>query len=149
MLKVADTVASAQRPRCHRWFAAFFAFGAVMCAVTLALLAFPGSALDSLWRLNPEAQRALQSLGSWSFLLMSTVGTACVLAAIGLWRGSIWGTWLAVAILVANVIGDVINVSLRQDYRALIGLPIAAAMIFFLMQSGDRAKGFRSRRKGG
>jgi len=32
--------------------AAFFAFGAAMCALTIVLLLFPGTELDSLWRLN-------------------------------------------------------------------------------------------------
>jgi len=29
-----------------------------MCALTIVLLLFPGTALDSLWRLNPEAHAA-------------------------------------------------------------------------------------------
>src|SRR5262249_58904455 len=88
----------------HRWFAAFFAFGAIMCAFTVCLLLFPGSALDSLWRLNPDARLAFQSLGYWSLVLMGTVGTACLFAAIGLWRGRPWGTWLALIILSFNML---------------------------------------------
>jgi len=149
MLKVADTVAPKQRSRCHRWLSAFFAFGVMMCALTLALLLFPGSTLDSLWRINPEARVAFQSAGIWSFVLMLTVGTACLFAAIGLWRGTVWGTRLAVAILSVNIIGDLVNTLLRHDYRALIGLPIGAAMIFFLVRSGERSKGLRTRTKGG
>ena len=29
---------------------AFFAFGAIMCTLTIVLLLFPGTSLDSLWR---------------------------------------------------------------------------------------------------
>ena len=36
-------------------FVAFFAFGTLMCLLTIVLLAFPGTALDALWRANPEA----------------------------------------------------------------------------------------------
>jgi hypothetical protein len=149
MLKVADTVAPMQRSRCHRWFAAFFAFGAMMCTLTLILLLFPGSALDSLWRLNPEARVAFQSFGSWSFVFMLTVGTACLFAATGLWRGTVWGTRLALTILSVNIIGDLVNTLLRHDYRTLIGLPIGVAMIFLLVRSGDWSKGFRTQTKGG
>ncbi len=148
MLKVADTRGPAQRSRCHPWLAAFFAFGAMMCALVLALLLFPGSALDSVWRLNPEARLAFRSLGNWSFLLMLTVGTACLFAAIGLWRGAVWGTRVALTILSINIIGDIVNALLRHDYRALIGLPVGAAIIFFLVRSGDWSKGFRARTKG-
>jgi len=34
-----------------KFFAVFFAFGATMCALTIVLLLFPGTALDFLWRL--------------------------------------------------------------------------------------------------
>jgi len=149
MLKVADAGAPTLGSRRRPWFAAFFAFGAMMCALTIALLLIPGTVLDSLWRLNPEARVAFQSFGSWSLLLMLTVGTACLFAAIGLWRGSVWGTRLALTILSVNIIGDLVNSLLRHDYRALIGLPVGVAMIFYLVRSGDRSKGFRARTKGG
>src|SRR5215475_8664744 len=104
MLEVADTVAPTQRSRCHRWFAVFFAFGATMCALTVSLLLFPGSVLDWLWRLNPDARVAFQSLGCWSLVLMGTVGTACLFAAIGLWHAKPWATWLALIILSVNMV---------------------------------------------
>ena len=149
MTRVGDTLMPVLRSGRHPWFAAFFAFGAMMCALTLVLLLFPGSVLDSLWRLNPEARLAFQSLGTWSFVLMLMVGTACLFAAIGLWRATVWGTRLALTILSVNIIGDLANTLLRRDYRALIGLPVGAAMIFYLVRSGDWSKVFRARRKGG
>ena len=42
----------------NKFFAVFFAFGATMCALTIVLLLFPGTSLDSLWRLNPDAHSA-------------------------------------------------------------------------------------------
>ena len=116
-----------------------------MCALTICLLLFPGSALDSLWRLNPDARLAFESLGYWSSVLMFTVGTACLFAAIGLWRAKLWGAWLALAILSINMLGDLANVFLRRDYRGLIGVPIAGAMMFFLLACGRQPKSFRPR----
>jgi len=115
-----------------RLLAAFFAFGATMCALTIVLLIFPGTALDSLWRLNPAARLAFQSLGNGAILLMSVVGTGCVFAAIGLWQKSLWGIRIALVVLSLNIIGDLFNALVRHDYRALIGLPIGGAMIFYL-----------------
>lgn len=135
MVTAGQNFASAQELRRHHWFAAFFTFGATMCALTTGLLLFPGTALDSLWRLNPDAHHAFQSFGSWSIVLMLTVGTGCLFTAIGLWRGTRWGTRLAVIILALNIIGDLINALFRHDYRALIGLPVGAAMIFYLVVS--------------
>jgi uncharacterized membrane protein len=113
-------------------FAGFFAFGAAMCTLTITLLLFPGTALDSLWRLNPDAHGSFQSIGKAAFLLMLPVGVACAFAAIGLWRRKVWGIWLAIIILSLNIAGDLVNAVARHDYRALIGLPIGGAMIFYL-----------------
>src|SRR5262249_8100231 len=125
-------VAERDIPMRHCWFAVFFAFGAMMCALTMGLLLFPGGPLDALWRLNPNARVAFESLGLWSFVVMLIVGTACLGAASGLWRGAFWGTRLALAILVVNIVGDIMNVLFRHDYRALIGVPVGAVMIFLL-----------------
>jgi hypothetical protein len=145
----ADNLRSVEEPRRHGWLAVFFAFGATMCALTVGLLLFPGSPFDALWRLNPDARPALQSLGNWSFVLMLAVGTGCFVASIGLWRGAVWGTRVAVIILSVNILADVINAVLRHDYRALIGLPIGVVMIFFLLRADASLKSFRTRRKGG
>ena len=111
-----------------------------MSTLTIALLLFPGTALDSLWRLNPDARLAFQSIGNWSIVLMVIVGIACFLAAIGLWQGAAWGTRLAVIILSVNIVGDLINALFRHDYRAMIGLPIGAVMIFYLVRSEFQPK---------
>ena len=112
--------------------ALFFAFGTTMCALTIVLLLFPGTTLDSLWHLNPDAHLAFQSIGRWSVLLMAMVGIGCALAAIGLWIRALWGIRLALTILSLNIMGDLFNALVRHDYRALIGLPIGGAMIFYL-----------------
>src|SRR5436309_3113521 len=112
--------------------ALFFAFGACMCALTVGLLLFPGSAIDSLWRLNPEAHAAFQRIGRLSFLLMAIVGVTCALAAIGLARNAQWGRWLGILILAVNLVGDLTNAFVRHNLRTLIGVPIAGVMIFYL-----------------
>jgi hypothetical protein len=120
--------------------ALLFAFGTCMCALTIVLLIFPGTILDSLWRLNPEAQAAFQSIGWLSILLMATVGTACGLAAIGLARNTTWGCWLGILVLTVNLVGDLTNALLRHDLRTLIGVPIAGAMMVYLYRcAGTRS----------
>lgn len=106
-----------------------------MCALTIVLLLFPGTGLDSVWRLNPDARLAFQSLGNRSIVLMGTVGILCGAAAVGLWRGRRWAVRLAIGILLVNMVGDTINSLVRHDNRALIGIPIAAAMIYYFVRS--------------
>ena len=125
--------------------ALFFVFGATMCTLTIVLLLFPGTALDSLWRLNPEAHLAFQSFGKWSVVLMLVIGTGCAFAAIGLWQDTLWGRRLALIILSLNILGDLVNAFVRYDCRALIGLPVAGAMMFFPHTWGRQPKSFRLR----
>ena len=111
----------------------FFAFGAVMCLITIIALFFPGGALDPIWRLNPEARDAFLQIGRLSILLMFVVGSACAFAAIGLATHARWGRRLALGILVVNLAGDLVNALVRHDLRTLIGLPIGGAMIAYLL----------------
>ncbi len=113
--------------------AAFFAFGAGICLITIIALLFPGGALDPIWRLNPDAHVAFQQIGRLSILLMVVVGSACAVAAIGLATRARWGVPLALGILSVNLVGDLLNAFVRHDLRTLIGLPIGGAMIAYLL----------------
>jgi hypothetical protein len=112
--------------------ALFFAFGASMCGRTIVLLLFPGTAFDSLWRLNPDAHVAFHSFGPAAVLVMMVVGIGCAFTAKALWQGSLWGVRIALVILSLNLVDDLFNAVVRHDYRSLIGFPIGGAMIFYL-----------------
>src|SRR2546426_3852736 len=84
---------------------AFFVFGALMAFLAFLGLLLSGGFLEPIWRLNPEAHRALTELGAWGMLLMAAVAIACALAAIGLWIQAQWGRRLAVGILAINLLG--------------------------------------------
>ena len=103
-----------------------------MCTLTIVLLVFPGSPLDALWKLNQDAHTMFQSLGKAAISLMFVVGAGCAFAAIGLWRRSLWGIRAALVILALSIFADLLNAVVRHDYCALIGLPVGAAMIFYL-----------------
>jgi hypothetical protein len=56
----------------------FFAAGGAVCLVTLLSLAFPGSFMEVIWQLKPEAPAQFEEIGrGLSIALMATVGTAC------------------------------------------------------------------------
>ena len=120
--------------------AAFFVFGALMAFLGFLGLLLSGGSLESIWRLNPDAHRALTELGAWGMLLMALLAIACALAAIGLWIQAQWGRRLAVGILAINLLGDVMNAVTRGDLRTLIGIPIGGAMIFYLLRARTRSQ---------
>jgi hypothetical protein len=112
----------------------FFTAGALVCLLVVLTLAFPGGLLDSIWRFKPDARTQFQQIGSGaSIALMTLVGAACGLAAIGLARKAEWGRRLAIGVLAVNLVGDSLNAWLRHDPKTLIGLPIAGLMIAYLL----------------
>jgi hypothetical protein len=110
----------------------FFVFGMTMSGIAAVSLAWPGGALEPMWRINPKGREGLAALGLPAIVLMATVSLACAGAAAGLWFGRLWGWWLAVTILVINATAGLLNGVLVNDPRTLIGLPVAGAMLYYL-----------------
>src|SRR5256885_4573788 len=119
---------------------AFFVFGALMAFLAFLGLLLAGGFLEPIWRLNPEAHRALTELGAWGMLLMAVVAIACALAAIGLWIQAQWGRRLAGGILAINLLGDVMNAVTRGDLRTVIGVPIGGGMVSSLFLGRNPAR---------
>ena len=115
-----------------------FAIGTVASLISIITLTFRGSFLDAVWRVNPNAHEGFTRIGGWSVVLMSAVFVACLLTAIGLWRGLALGYWMATVMLTANLIGDAINVIAGNDRRAIIGIPIALILLLYLMRRNTR-----------
>ena len=135
--------AARPRPLGITLLASFFAFGTSMCVLTTLMLLAPASPVARLWVLNPTARVAFQSLGPWSIVLMLVVGTACAAAAAGLWLGRSWGRSVAIGVLAVQMIGDLTNVVVRHDRRTLVGLPVAALLLWYLF--GRTARDFCAR----
>lgn len=119
------------RPKGIAALTLFFVFGTTMSGLA-ALSLIPGSPLEPIWRLNPRGHEGLRALGPLAIVLMASVSLACLTAAVGLWRGRRWGQRTAAIILSVNAIADAVNGTIAGDPRTLIGLPIAAAMLWYL-----------------
>jgi hypothetical protein len=130
--KYGDLPEQASRPTGVSILACFFVFGGLASALTTLILLVPGTPTDQLWRLNPRAREGLVPLGRAAVVLMGAVCLACFVAALGLWRLRRWGYWTAMVILAINLLGDATNALVTGDWRTLIGVPIAGAMILYL-----------------
>jgi hypothetical protein len=126
------------RPRGITALSVFFAAGFLIALTSTVSLLFPESFLEPMWRLNPRARTAFSSMGVWAPVLLITVSIACGIAAFGLWRGRRWGYRVATGLLVVNLIGDVANVVLGTEPRAIVGIPIVALLLFYLSRPGVR-----------
>ena len=123
--------ASARPPAAVKALSLFFAFGVLACGLAAVLLLVPGTAMDALWRINPRGHEGFLRMGPWAILLLVAVAAACALAAAGLWRNTVRGHRVALAILAVNLVGDCAN-ALGGDPRSPVGVPIALALIVFL-----------------
>ena len=119
---------------------AFCAFGTVVAGLSSVSLLDPGGPLEPMWRINPEARAGFAVLGRWSALLLLVVASACALTGFGLWIRAPWGRRLAIALIGANAIGDAVGALVRDDPRTLIGVPIAAAVVAYLLSDRVRAQ---------
>lgn len=136
----AQTFAAQKPPRGLTAMGVFLFFGAAMAALAGTTLAWPGTPLDKMWKLNPEAYRQLGPLGRGigvGFLLLSAVLAA---AGVGWFRRRLWGYWLAVIIIITQVLGDLFNF-FRGDYlRGGTGFVIAGALLLYLLRAKVRAE---------
>ena len=132
------TTASEARPVGVTALSIFFWAGAVISFIAAVSLLFSGSLLEPMWRLNPRAREGFAGIGGWAILLMGAVSVACAIAAAGLWRGARWGYWVALVLLVINLIGDTTNVLLGTEPRAAVGIPIVLAILVFLLSRRAR-----------
>ena len=123
---------SATRPNGIVALTALFLFGTVASFVSFVALAFPGSLLEPLWKLNPRAHEGFATMGPWAIVLMCVVCLACALTSVGLWRGTRWGYWLGVVMLAVNLLGDIANVLVGTERKALIGVPIVVVILIYL-----------------
>ena len=112
-----------------------FVIGVIASLISIISLTFPGTFLEPVWKLNPRAREGFAGMGGWSIVLMSVVCVTCLLTAIGLWRGLRWGYWLAVVVLIINMVGNIVNVLVGTDRRAIVGIPIVLLLLIYLWRS--------------
>ena len=112
--------------------------GAILAGVSAVSLAFPGSPLEPMWKLNPHGHQGLADMHGWAVLLLSLVSGACGVTGIGLWRLERWGYALAVVGLLIHMVGDILNVVLGTEPRAIVGIPIVLGLLVYVSRARVR-----------
>ena len=118
---------------------AFLFFATTMATLAAFLLAFPGTALDRAWVLNPEARIQMAPFGPTLSVAFVILGSLLLAAAIGWLKRRYWGWLLTVLVIATQVIGDFVNL-LRGDWlRGVTGVVIASALLCYLVHPRVRA----------
>ena len=116
------------------WF-----FGAIMASLAASTLLWRGTALDHVWALNPTAYKQLAPLGRTVGILFLLLCGAMTTTGIGWFRRRRWGWRLAVVIIAAQVLGDLVNCVRGNWLRGGTGVIIAGALLLFLLQPRIKA----------
>ena len=123
----------AKHPRGITALSIFFLAGGLISFTAGLSLLFPRSLLADIWRVNPRAHEHLSGLGIWAVVLMFVVSICCALAGIGLWRRRWWGHRISIGLIGINLVGDVVNAVTGTEPRAIVGVPIALALLVYLL----------------
>jgi hypothetical protein len=117
----------------------FLFFGAVMASLAGTTLLWRGTVLERMWTLNPTAYKQLVPFGASAGVLFLLLSVALAVAGTGWFKRRLWGWRLAVVIIAAQLVGDLVNVLRGDVVRGAIGVTIAGALLFYLLRSEVRA----------
>lgn len=110
----------------------FFLVGALISFLAGLSLLFPFTFFESMWRVNPRGHEGLLRIGFWGVVLLFVASASCAAAAVGLWRRTRWGHIVAITLIAINLLSDLINTVLGIEPRAIVGVPIALAILLYL-----------------
>lgn len=128
--------ANDRRPLGVTLITVFLCICVLICAASVASLLLPGSWLEPMWRIKPDARSDFASMGVGGIALLVVVGIMCAVSAFGLSRRRRWGHRMAVVGLALNAASDAIRGF--WDPRALVGVLIVAAIIAYLLSADVR-----------
>jgi hypothetical protein len=137
---MASTLRGRDRPAGVTALACLFALGTLASGLSAISLLTPGGALEPMWKLNPHARQSFAGIGGWAPPVLGVVCLACAASAYGFVAGRRWGYWLGVVGLLVNLTGDIVNAALGVEPRAIIGVPIVALILWYLVSR--RVRGY-------
>ena len=104
-----------------------------MALLAATTLLFPRTPLDGVWKLNPRAYEELAPFGKIAGFGFALLAAALALAAVGWFRRRLWGWRLAVALIAAQVLGNLVNLFRGRVPEGAVGVTIAAALLVYLL----------------
>ena len=117
----------------------FLFFGAVMASLAGTTLIWPGTLLDHMWVLNAPAYNQLAPFGKTVGVPFLVLSAALAAAGVGWFGRRLWGWRLAVVIIAAQVLGDLVSIFMCHFVRGATGVTIAGALLFYVLQPAVRA----------
>ena len=112
----------------------FLFFGASMAILAGTTLIWRGTILDRMWVFNAPAYRQLAPFGKTVGIPFLLLGATLVVAGTAWFKRRLWGWRVAVVIIAAQVLGDVVNAFKGDLARGAVGFIIAGALLAYLLR---------------
>lgn len=90
--------------------------------------------------MNPEGHAGLRSLGPVAVLGMTALSITAVCAGLGVIARRRWAWWIVVIGVTVNGISDLATAIVTGEARTLIGVPIAASVLWWLLREDVRSR---------
>lgn len=116
----------------------FFLAGTLISFLAGLSLLVPSAFFEAIWQANPRGHAGLMRIGLWAVALLFVASVSCAAAAIGLWRRARWGHVTAIALIAFNLLSDIANAIMGTEPRAIVGIPIAFAVLVYLLSKRVR-----------
>lgn len=116
----------------------FFLVGSIISFLAGLSLLVPSAFLEAMWQVNPRGHAGLQRIGLWAVALLFSTSISCAAAALGLWWRARWGHVIAVTLIAINLVSDIANVIAGTEPRVIVGVPIALALLVYLLSKRVR-----------
>jgi hypothetical protein len=116
----------------------FLFFGAIMASLAGTTLIWRGTLLDHTWVLNASAYKQLAPFGKTVGVPFLVLSAALAAAGVGWFGRRLWGWRLAVVIIAAQVLGDLVSICMGHFARGATGVTIAGALLIYLLRSEVR-----------
>jgi hypothetical protein len=117
----------------------FLFFGAIMGFLAGGTLLWRGTFLDRIWTLNATAYRELVPHGRIVGIFFLLLSAALTVTGAGWFKRRRWAWRLAIGIISAQVLGDLVNALMGDLLRGGIGIAIAGALLFYLLHPEVKA----------
>jgi hypothetical protein len=114
-------------------------FGSAMAFLAGTTFVWPGTYLDRVWVVNRLAYNELAPAGKAVGIPFLALSLILAIAGIGWFRRRVWAWWLAVGVIGAQIVGGFVNVLLGRIVEASVGVPLASALLFYLLRAKVRA----------
>jgi hypothetical protein len=110
-----------------------------MASLAGTTLVWQGTILDHMWTLNLRAYEQLRPLGSKAGLGLLVLAVVLAVAGVGWFMRRRWAWTLATAILVTQILGDLLNLLLGRVLEGAIGVAAAGALLLYVWKADVRA----------